>query len=258
MPENIQVFCRFRRESDGERAERLAQPPPTHADGPCSFADDGCSVSLRLPLTDSVLETSFTFSRVFQPHCTQGELYEETALPLVDGMLQGLNATVLAYGQTGAGKTFTMTGPTDDPAGADIRGGAADLADGGDVQAGIMPRLIGDLFHRLESAEGTCTVSASFVELYNERCRDLLRPTTPGGGRGLRHTNSLGGGTRLNLSGGGHSGGLLVEDATQVPVSSREEVMRVLWQGTAVTTPAGHGLIRIATSIDCAFEHFDC
>jgi Cdc6-like AAA superfamily ATPase len=53
---------------------------------------------------------SFAFDYVYGPKSEQGFIYENTAKPAVLSVLEGYNATVLAYGQTGTGKTYTMEG----------------------------------------------------------------------------------------------------------------------------------------------------
>lgn len=53
---------------------------------------------------------SFKFDCVFDERSTQAFVYENTAKPAVLSTLEGYNATVLAYGQTGTGKTYTMEG----------------------------------------------------------------------------------------------------------------------------------------------------
>lgn len=75
-------------------------------------------------------------------------------------MLAGFNCTIFAYGQTGTGKTYTMSGDMTDTLGI--------LSD----DAGIIPRTLYSLFHKLEDTEST--VKCSFIELYNEDLRDLL------------------------------------------------------------------------------------
>lgn len=75
-------------------------------------------------------------------------------------MLAGYNCTIFAYGQTGTGKTYTMSGDMTDTLGI--------LSD----DAGIIPRTLYSLFHKLEDTEST--VKCSFIELYNEELRDLL------------------------------------------------------------------------------------
>jgi kinesin family protein 11 len=75
-------------------------------------------------------------------------------------MLAGFNCTIFAYGQTGTGKTYTMSGDMTDTLGI--------LSD----NAGIIPRVLYSLFHKLEETDST--VKCSFIELYNEELRDLL------------------------------------------------------------------------------------
>ena len=77
-------------------------------------------------------------------------------------MLQGYNCTIFAYGQTGTGKTYTMSGDMSDTLGL--------LSD----SAGIIPRALHSLFAKLEADEAESSVKCSFIELYNEELRDLL------------------------------------------------------------------------------------
>jgi kinesin family protein 11 len=78
-------------------------------------------------------------------------------------VLDGYNCTIFAYGQTGTGKTYTMTGDMSDQFGT-----YADFA-------GIIPRVLYKLFEKLRSVEhGDKSVKCSFIELYNEELRDLL------------------------------------------------------------------------------------
>jgi kinesin family protein 11 len=76
-------------------------------------------------------------------------------------VLGGFNCTIFAYGQTGTGKTYTMTGDISD---------ILPLPD----NAGIVPRVLYSLFNRLEAEEVENSVKCSFIELYNEELRDLL------------------------------------------------------------------------------------
>ena len=77
-------------------------------------------------------------------------------------MLQGYNCTVFAYGQTGTGKTYTMSGDMSETLGL--------LSDA----AGIIPRALSSLFRKLEADGAENSVKCSFIELYNEELRDLL------------------------------------------------------------------------------------
>lgn len=75
-------------------------------------------------------------------------------------MLAGFNCTIFAYGQTGTGKTYTMSGDMTDTLGI--------LSD----NAGIIPRVLYSLFNKLQETDSA--VKCSFIELYNEELRDLL------------------------------------------------------------------------------------
>jgi len=79
-----------------------------------------------------------------------------------DKVLAGYNCTIFAYGQTGTGKTYTMTGDL-----AEFHGTFA-------TEAGIIPRTLHRLFHALDSDGSEYSVKVSFIELYNEELRDLL------------------------------------------------------------------------------------
>lgn len=77
-------------------------------------------------------------------------------------MLSGYNCTIFAYGQTGTGKTYTMSGDMNDTFGM--------LSDA----AGIIPRALHALFNKLEISDEESSVKCSFIELYNEELRDLI------------------------------------------------------------------------------------
>lgn len=79
-------------------------------------------------------------------------------------MLAGFNCTIFAYGQTGTGKTYTMSGDMTESLGV--------LA----PDAGIIPRVLQALFNKLDSDAIENCVRCSFIELYNEELRDLLTP----------------------------------------------------------------------------------
>ena len=55
-------------------------------------------------------EHEYTFDHVYDQNSTQEEVYEQTAKGVINSCLEGYNATLFAYGQTGTGKTYTMEG----------------------------------------------------------------------------------------------------------------------------------------------------
>ena len=55
-------------------------------------------------------EKTFTFDMVYDWNSSQEEIYNQTAFPIVESVLEGFNGTIFAYGQTSSGKTHTMQG----------------------------------------------------------------------------------------------------------------------------------------------------
>ncbi|KAJ9111772.1 hypothetical protein QFC22_006431 [Naganishia vaughanmartiniae] len=113
----------------------------------------------------------YAFDRVFSKDSTQEEVFENTAKPVLEGLFDGFNATVFAYGATGCGKTHTVSGTKEDP--------------------GIIYRTMRELFRRIDESndQWETHVTVSFLEIYNELIRDLLAddfPACPRGGLSLR------------------------------------------------------------------------
>ncbi|CAM9956912.1 unnamed protein product, partial [Choristocarpus tenellus] len=95
---------------------------------------------------------------------TQEQVYDTTAMEVVESSLQGYNATVFAYGQTGTGKTYTMEGFK--------RGASVE-------DRGIIPRAIEQVFGHIQrhaSPRMRFLVRASYLQIYNEQISDLLKP----------------------------------------------------------------------------------
>ncbi|CAE6411814.1 unnamed protein product [Rhizoctonia solani] len=125
----------------------------------------------RKPFKDQL----YIFDRVFDQDAQQIDVFEGTTKRLLDGILDGFNATVFAYGATGCGKTHTISGTDTDP--------------------GIIYLTMNELFQRIKEIESEqiVQVSVTFLEIYNEDIRDLLaEPGTyaPRGGLALREDKS--------------------------------------------------------------------
>ncbi|KAK7480414.1 hypothetical protein BaRGS_00028333 [Batillaria attramentaria] len=100
----------------------------------------------------------FTFDGAFFTDSTTEAIYNDIAYPLVEGVTEGYNGTIFAYGQTGCGKSFSMQGITDPP-----------------TQRGIIPRAFDHIFETVSVAEGCkFLIHAAYLEIYNEEIRDLL------------------------------------------------------------------------------------
>lgn len=92
----------------------------------------------------------------------QKDVFDFSIKPTVDDILNGYNGTVFAYGQTGAGKSYTMMGSDID----------------NDEGRGVIPRIVEQIFASILSSPGTIeyTVRVSYMEIYMEKIRDLLAP----------------------------------------------------------------------------------
>ncbi|KAF2674651.1 kinesin heavy chain [Microthyrium microscopicum] len=146
---NIKVVARFRPQNKIEIAS--GGEPIVHFD-----TEDTCSLQSK----DAA--GSFTYDRVFDMASRQADVFDFSIRSTVDDILDGYNGTVFAYGQTGAGKSYTMMG--------------ADIDD--EEQRGVIPRIIEQVFASILSSPGNIeyTVRVSYMEIYMERIRDLLQP----------------------------------------------------------------------------------
>ncbi|XP_054474365.1 kinesin-like protein KIF18A [Anoplopoma fimbria] len=106
-------------------------------------------------------DLKFVFDHVFGENSTQDDIFESTTKGVLDGVMNGFNCTVFAYGATGAGKTHTMLGAQNEP--------------------GVMYRTMTELFKRMDDAkeEKEFAVAFSYLEVYNETIRDLLANVGP-------------------------------------------------------------------------------
>nr|XP_027789924.1 kinesin-like protein KIF21A isoform X4 [Marmota flaviventris] len=118
-------------------------------------------------------DKAFTFDYVFDIDSQQEQIYIQCIEKLIEGCFEGYNATVFAYGQTGAGKTYTMG------TGFDVN-----ITEG---EQGIISRAVKHLFKSIEEKKHTAVknglpppdfkVNAQFLELYNEEVLDLFDTT---------------------------------------------------------------------------------
>lgn len=115
---------------------------------------------------DTNLKRTYKFDQIYGSQADQNLIYSQIAHPLLLDFLRGINVTVLAYGQTGTGKTYTMSGMDNNNK----------LDENSDI-AGIIPRLLGELFQNLSSnatSKNDYMVKISYLEIYNEELIDLL------------------------------------------------------------------------------------
>lgn len=153
----------------------------------------------------------FQFDHVYTKEVLNHEIYHELGQPIVDKLFQGFNTTILAYGMTGSGKTFTMSGDRQEP--------------------GLIPLCVANIFDRIECASDSCGVSykikVSYLEIYNEKILDLLAQPE----QNSRQFNRSTGGLKIRDD---TKYGVKVIDLTEQKVNSHSEVMKWISMGDKV------------------------
>lgn len=128
--------------------------------------------SQAVTLIDDKKETTCSYDHVFNEVSEQQQVFEKVK-PLLEDVLSGVNACIFAYGQTSAGKSYTMIGPN----------GGQDIFRRDAEEWGILPRasefLLGYLNEKAMEGLLSYEVKASFLQIYNENLYDLLRDTGP-------------------------------------------------------------------------------
>ena len=106
----------------------------------------------------------FTFDHIFNLNSQQIDIYNTIAKHSILSILEGYNSTIFCYGQTGAGKTYTMEGPN--------------IYNNLDLNRGIIQRAIEDIFKFIENLSNENTkyiIRVSFLQIYKENITDLLK-----------------------------------------------------------------------------------
>jgi kinesin family protein 5 len=179
----------------------------------------------------------FHFPTVCDDKAPQHEVYQRVAQDAVCSALNGMNACVLAYGQTGSGKTHTVFGP---PGVIDAACHAADNADwrvpsaAGLAAASVLPPTSGLVLraceellgcvHRPGASCGTLSLSAQYIQIYDESLIDLIS-----GSRDLR-LRELGDYAEYAPD-GTTNGGAVLQGATQVKLTTLSDALALLRAG---------------------------
>lgn len=135
--------------------------PDEKDEGPCVRGID--SQNLEIINWRNATETvKYHFDVFHGEQTTQQEVFLSSVKPILPHVLNGQNASVFAYGPTGAGKTHTMLGSSEQP--------------------GVIPRAVREVFKLVQSkdeAEGwNYSIGMSYLEIYNEKVLDLLSPNS--------------------------------------------------------------------------------
>jgi kinesin family protein 18/19 len=170
-----------------------------HEEGELVVLDPSDATADAVDVLHRSYERAFNFKHMFGPSSTQTEVYDETIRDFIPFVLQGYNATVFAYGATGSGKTYTMLGTPRNP--------------------GLQWLAVRDLFDRVRAGEGTSSsakVYTAYVEVYNEKIRDLFAPSN----RQLALRESA-------------ERGVIIAGVKEFEVKSVEELANLLLQGNS-------------------------
>jgi len=140
------------------------RPTSTFAQENLELLSDGRSINVHQKkegrkgvVNNQILDWSFRLDGMFH-NSSQDQVFETVGADVITSALDGYNGTLMCYGQTGAGKTFTMTGATESY-----------------KQRGLIPRSLSQLFKEIEERpEYAITVRVSYLEIYNENMVDLL------------------------------------------------------------------------------------
>ncbi|KAM9965516.1 hypothetical protein ACTFIW_005334 [Dictyostelium discoideum] len=223
--ESIQAVCRFRPETAAEQTLGPSEKQLT-------IGTDQTTIHITpTSSSSSSMAQAFRFSKVYQPNTTQESFYNEVGKPLIDNIVNGYNVGIIAYGQTGAGKTFSLGFSGGE--GNDSYNSYCNRSEfynnshylyGGQQQQhhqhqqqqqlpsswGIMPRIIKDLFIKQDEQQSMntpqrikFTTKISYLEVYKEKVYDLL---SEGG------VNDI----EIRMA----DGGFVVPDAVQSPIQT--------------------------------------
>ncbi|MED6156592.1 hypothetical protein PIB30_015905 [Stylosanthes scabra] len=187
---NIRVYCRIRPFLPGQNQNHST----------IEFAGEDGELIVNNPIKQGKDSRKlFKFNKVFSQAASQEEVFKDTQ-PLIRSVLDGYNVCIFAYGQTGAGKTYTMSGPS--------------LSSKSDW--GVNYRALHDLFHISHSRRSSIMyeIGVQMVEIYNEQVRDLLSTNGPQKRLGIWNT------TQPN--------GLAVPDASMHSVNSMTDVLELM------------------------------
>ncbi|XP_012577605.1 PREDICTED: kinesin-like protein KIF1B isoform X7 [Condylura cristata] len=184
-------------------------------DSKCIIQMQGNSTSIINPKNPKEAPKSFSFDYSYWSHtspedpcfASQNRVYNDIGKEMLLHAFEGYNVCIFAYGQTGAGKSYTMMGKQEES------------------QAGIIPQLCEELFEKINdncNEEMSYSVEVSYMEIYCERVRDLLNPKNKGNLRVREHPLL----------------GPYVEDLSKLAVTSYTDIADLMDAGNKARTVA--------------------
>ncbi|XP_047318181.1 kinesin-like protein KIN-1 [Impatiens glandulifera] len=210
---NIIVCARFRPLSSKEIKD--------HGDGICIQSISSESFNLK---DEREGEFTFSFDKVFYDESEQVDVYSFIAMPIIRDAVNAINGTIITYGQTGAGKTYSMEGPN--------------ILACDENKKGLLPRVVEGLFEGIGVSKESIkyTIKLSMVEIYMEKIRDLFD---------LSKDN-----IQIKES---KTQGMLLSGVTEISVVDPTDALRILSSGIA-NRAVGETQMNIASSRShCAY-----
>lgn len=217
---NIQVFVRVRplpaRHSESRDEAQVVK-----------LGDDSNSIRVQAPSSHGAncVVTECSFDKVFMGVSTQEDVFSAVQ-PSIRASLDGYNATIFAYGQTGTGKTHTIFGEEADINFlADGKEESESLSNSMKATWGIIPRAMTLLLGEAETLGGmdvTVSLQCSFMQIYNDRLFDLLTDRRRQRPLIIREQPTLEGGTNVVLQG-----------LSSERIGTLEEALQILRRGRA-------------------------
>ncbi|KAF5659494.1 kinesin [Fusarium heterosporum] len=184
-------------------------------------APDGKGVKDGGPKAFAFDRSYWSFNKDDPNYAGQSNLFDDLGQPLLDNAFQGYNNCIFAYGQTGSGKSYSMMGY-----GKEI---------------GVIPMICQDMFKRIEEIQKDkttkCTVEVSYLEIYNERVRDLLNPSTKGNLKVREHPST----------------GPYVEDLAKLAVNEFQEIEHLMDEGNKARTVAATNMNQTSSRSHAVF-----
>ncbi|XP_041574204.1 kinesin-like protein KIF1A isoform X10 [Taeniopygia guttata] len=197
----------------------------------CIIQMSGSTTTILNPKQPKETPKSFNFDYSYWSHTTpadinyasQKQVYRDIGEEMLQHAFEGYNVCIFAYGQTGAGKSYTMMGKQEKD------------------QQGIIPQLCEDLFSRINDTTNdnmSYSVEVSYMEIYCERVRDLLNPKNKGNLRVREHPLM----------------GPYVEDLSKLAVTSYNDIQDLMDSGNKARTVAATNMNETSSRSHAVFN----
>ncbi|XP_035162190.1 kinesin-like protein KIF1A isoform X27 [Callithrix jacchus] len=200
-------------------------------DSKCIIQMSGSTTTIVNPKQPKETPKSFSFDYSYWSHtspedinyASQKQVYRDIGEEMLQHAFEGYNVCIFAYGQTGAGKSYTMMGKQEKD------------------QQGIIPQLCEDLFSRINDTSNdnmSYSVEVSYMEIYCERVRDLLNPKNKGNLRVREHPLL----------------GPYVEDLSKLAVTSYNDIQDLMDSGNKARTVAATNMNETSSRSHAVFN----